>query len=47
MDEMSVWNLRESALYKGMTENRGKIKGTMDNDVNKYFEIILAEIFTS
>ena len=44
---MSVWNLRESALYEGMTENRGEIKGTMDNDVNKYIEIILAELFTS
>ncbi len=47
MDEINVWNLQESALYEGMTENRGKIKVTMDNDVNKYFEIILAELFTS
>ena len=47
LDEMSVWNLQESALYEGMTENRGKIKVTVNNDMNKYFEIILAELFTS
>ncbi len=43
---IDFWNLWESALYEGMTENRGKIKGTMDNGVNKSFEIILAELFT-
>ncbi len=42
MDEINVWSLQELALYERMTENRGEIKGPVNNDVNNYFEIILA-----
>ena len=38
------WNLHYEREW---LKNRGKIKGTMNDDVNKYFEIILAELFTS